>query len=278
MTDPREHSPFYKVRRILVVLRWMLGFPLRAKNESYTEFIFISWLEWLRFFIMALTPFSSKIFMMIVILIVDQNFNNLESVINLFHENYTSSKIDSIACFLYTLVIVPVTWFLYVVLFKRNTSSINKFCNKVSKIKSSMNALLVKKDEEKKQKHVFIGRLGEVETSEKMLIYGQILSIIISCFYGSWTYINSPVLRFGSHAVVAYACIIVIQSLFITFGPISAAAEVIICQVITILIDLFQEWEEILENNPNLHSVKCSDKQKTSITNNSLNNPKLYEL
>jgi hypothetical protein len=255
----------------------MLGFPLREKNDSYTEFIFISWLEFLRFFIIALLPFSGIIYLLIVILVVDGNFDNLESVINGSQEKYTTSKMDSIASSLWGLVIVPVTWFVYVVLFKRNVSSINKFCNDVSKIKSTMNAMLVKKDEERKQRRLFTCGVGEVETSQKMLIYGQILSIILSCMYGSWAYINSPFLRFGSHIGATYACFVVIQMLLVAFGPISAATEVIICQVITSLIDLFQEWEEILENSPNLHTVKCSSKEKTDTTNNSLTKPKLYE-
>ena len=276
MTYPREYSPFYKIRRTLVVLRWMLGFPLQAKTASYTEFVFIFWLEWLRFFVMALMPFSGIIFLLIIILISDGNFDNLEKEFDRSQENYTTSKIDSIACFLWSLVIVPVTWFVYIVLFKRNIPSINEFCSGVSKIKSNMNAMLGKKDEEKKQPRFFTCRVGEVETSEKMLIYGQIINIVISCLFGCWAYINSPFLRFGSHFVVIYACILAIQVLFMAFGPISAATEVTICQVITSLIDLFQEWKEILDNNPNLHNVKCS-KEKTSITNNSLNKPKLYE-
>ena len=275
MTDPREYSPFYKIRRTLVVLRWMLGFPLQKKNEYYTEFKFMSWLEWLRFTVMFLLPFSSLFFVLIVILIVDGNFDNLKSELYKSQELYTTSKTDSIAFFIWSLVVVPGTWFVYVLLFKRNILSINQFCNEVIKIKSTMNAMVVKNDEKRKQPRKFTCRLGEVETSEKLLIYGQLLSILASCFTGGWGYINSPVLRFGYHIVVAYAFFLVISMHFIAFGSISAAAEVIICQVIICLIDLFQEWKEILENNPDVHPIR---KEKTNITDSSSNKQQLYKM
>ena len=74
--------------------------------------------------------------------------------------------------------------------------------------------------------------------------------------------------------MVAYAGLSVIIMHCLAFGSISSAAEVIICQVITCLIDLFQEWKDILKNNPELHPIS---KEKTSITDNSCNQQKLYE-
>ena len=117
MTDPRKYSPFYKIRRTLTVLRWMLGFPLQKKNEYYTEFKFISWLEWLRFTVMFLLPLSGLFFVLIVISIVDGNLDNFESEFYKSQELYTTSKTDSIALFIWSLVVVPGTWFVYVLLF-----------------------------------------------------------------------------------------------------------------------------------------------------------------
>ena len=99
MAAPRGDSPFYEIRRSLVLLRWMLGFPLQAKDESYTEFIFITWLECLRFFIMLLLTLAGNFYILGVIVVLDLSSDDVEDIENDIYLSIDNEKRDwSLAC------------------------------------------------------------------------------------------------------------------------------------------------------------------------------------
>ena len=42
-------SPLFRVKKILLILRWLLGFPLKARNQQFNEFKFYPILEYTRY-------------------------------------------------------------------------------------------------------------------------------------------------------------------------------------------------------------------------------------
>ena len=42
-------SPLYRIKRALIILRWCLGFPLKARNIGYNELIFEPFVEYIRY-------------------------------------------------------------------------------------------------------------------------------------------------------------------------------------------------------------------------------------
>ena len=173
MKATKEYSPFYKIRRTLMLLRWTLGFPLRAKDNSYTEFRFVLWLECLRFLLLCLMSVLPVVFWLLVLLIVDGNLEHFKNLMKESNENYSTSKIDHVL----TQQVWPISSgaisLSYLFLFKNNTHCINSFCNEVKVIKSKMAAMLINMGEERKQTHCIT-----IEKSEKLIIYGQILNLI----------------------------------------------------------------------------------------------------
>ena len=256
MKCAKEYSPFYKIRKTLVLLRWTLGFPLQEKDNSYTEFRFVLWLECLRFPLVCLMPLLGLLFWILVLLIVDGNLENLEILIKESSENYSTSKIDHVLTHQVWPISGAAISLSYIFLFKNNTHCINSFSNEVKVIKSKIASMLINIGEERKQTHCIT-----IEKSEKLIIYGQIFNLITSFLSGLWYYNLCMTLpkdhifyRFGFNFQLVLPPIIAIQLFFVLFGPISCAVELLICQMINSLSDLFKDWKTILQSNLRLNT------------------------
>ena len=274
MKDTKEYSPFYKIRRTLVLLRWTFGFPLQSIDDSYTEFRFVLWLECLRFSVVYLMIMLSFVYWLFVVLIVDGNLENFITLFKELQDTYSKNKIDHYLVLLLYVNAVIMS-FSYILYFKYNTQSINIFCNEVVIIKSKMAAILINKGKEGQQTHCMI-----IQNSEKLIIYGQIFNAITSFLHGLWNYnicITLPkdhlVYQYGSNYQLFIPPMFAITKFFIWYGPISCAVELLICQVINSLSDLFNDWKTMLQGKPRLHPIylhqqvsntKSSDDLETS--------------
>ena len=152
MTDMNVYSPFYEIRRTLVLLRWTFGFPLQAKDGSYTEFKFVLWLECLRYFVVCLIPAMTWVYWAFVLLIVDGNLENFITLHMEWFDVISPNKIDQ-ALMLLLVVNGVIMSFSYFLLFKLNTQTINNFCTEVTITKSKMTAISINKEEEEKPPH-----------------------------------------------------------------------------------------------------------------------------
>ena len=252
MTTVKEYSPFYKIRRTLILLRWTFGFPFQAKDDSYTEFRFVVWLECLRLLVLCLLSTSFFVFWLFALLIVDGSLENLIVVIKSYCNSYATSKtIDFWLIFVWPLsaVMTPVV---YVLFFKHNAKSISNFCKEATMIKSKINAAFIIKREEVKQ-----ARCITVEKSEKLIIYGQTFNAISSFLFGMWKYNTCKVLtednihcHYGSISPILLPFMQAFQIFFICFGPMSCSVELVICQLINSLSGLFKDWTDTLQSNP----------------------------
>lgn len=256
MMEVKEFSPFYKIRRILWFLRWTLGFPLRAKDGSYSEFTFITWLECVRFCMMACCLSFFVIFSLISLtLFMDINMEQFKRFLISNMNFYSTSTLDNSLAYLWPMIVF-LTWLTYLIEFKSNLASINEFCANVGNIKAKMHAMIVK-PEERRSKNLY----RELECHEKMLIYGMTLSILTSILLGTWFGIHYKTLLDEFFQDEFYTFIIILsfifafQSLFLLYGPISCASELVICQYINSLTDLFKTWRQILESNPTLPTM-----------------------
>ena len=45
-----QFSPLYRVRKVLIGLRWCFGFPLKATNIAFNDMVFEPCLEYARYF------------------------------------------------------------------------------------------------------------------------------------------------------------------------------------------------------------------------------------
>ena len=270
MTSIKIYSPFYNIRGTLVLLRWLFGFPLQAKDDFHTEFRFVLWLESLRVLVVCVMPIVGYLYLLFMCLMIDGNLENIFNVIQGSADTYSTSKLDQAQLFFWPVsaVIMSTSYFL---LFKYNTQSINRFCNDVTLIKSTMAPMLNNRGKKEKR-----SRCVTFEKSEKLIIYGQILNLIASFSFGLFNYNlimalpkDSIFNKYGYQYQVLLPPMNIIQNIFMLYGPISCAAELIICQIINSMSGLFKDWTIILQDKSGLHPKHPSSPQQVTNTTSS---------
>ena len=262
MKSTEVFSPFYNIRRSLKLLRWTFGFPLQGKDDSFTEFRFVVWLEGLRFLVLSILLAVVYVYWTFVLLIVDGNLHKFINLATMYTDNYSRSKLDNVMVLLYPIYSLGMS-FCYLLFFKWNTQSINSFCKKVTIIRSKLVDTLIKGRNKAKQ----TCRKG-LEKSEKLIISGQIFNLISMLWVGLWFYNlfrklpkDNIVYHYGSNYELFYPLLAAINSGFLFFGPMSCAAELLICQMINSLSDLFKDWTKILQNKPRLVRLPATSPQ-----------------
>ena len=260
MCESKVFYPFYRIRRTLLFLRWILGFPLQAKDDAYSEFRFITWLECVRFLIMVVClQFCILGIVIFLTLFYDTNLEDMQKFLKENMDQFSTNSLDNYLAYLWP-IIVQVSWLTHLMEFKFNVESINEFCSNVGTTKSKMNAMMVKNNE-KRNKHSCI----KVERAEKMLIYGIILSISAAIMMGAWlgihynTFIKKLLQTQSSVIIIVLSCLFAVQSLFLLYGPISMSAELVICQYINSLTDLFETWKQIIESDSTLPTIHTNN-------------------
>ena len=262
MSDFKEFSPFYKTRQTLLLLRWTFGFPLQAKDGSYLEFRFVTWLECIRFLIMVIfLNFCNLGMLLVLILFTDMNLKEIQEFLKLNMDIYSTNLLDNSLAYLWPMIVLMV-WLGYFIMFRCNLDYINEFSSNVTAIKSKMSAMLVKTEKRlKKNKRM------KLEAPEKLLIYGIILSTSTSILIGTWLgthyemFIKSYLHTQSNVPIVTFSILFAIQTLFLNYGPMSCASEIVICRYINSLTELFETFRQILDNSPNLPTIR-SDESK----------------
>ena len=97
------------------------------------------------------------------------------------------------------------------------------------------------------------------------MVYGLFLSVSASILTGTWlgihydTFIRNLLQTQSDVMIPVIAILFGIQFLFLLYGPISCASELVICQYINSLTEVFETWKQIIENDPTLPTVHSND-------------------
>ena len=242
MSTIHIHSPLYRIRLPLKVLRCIFGFPIQATNETYTKFRFLSWLEFIRFVIMLSMLLLTYLDIAGLILIYDGNLHNFFRIKQECWNNFSTSKIDHIALII-VFVIGVVSSFVYLLAFKSNVESINKLCKDINDLGTTFSM-----DSNKWNTNTgFKG--SRMENSTKTMICGQILCFITSILFGLWAYLilqaiayDGVFVRYGIHFPIIFPIVYTIETYFKLFGPMTCSAELFCGQIIDSITDLFEDW------------------------------------
>lgn len=242
-----NHSPFFRIRRTLIVLRWLLGLPLQIKTDSYTEFKFVKWLECLRLMLLInlhLLYFLSWVF---ILLMNDGNLKKFAEVMQESNNSYSSNLIDIAFCMSWPISVIILSC-AYTLMFHYNSKKLSTFCQETVEIRANVSKLL---NNNKRKKARFSFKM--VENSKKLVVYGQLLNLITSFLFGLWNYNifstsseSSVFKQYGLSYQILLPPLIVIQSLFTVYSPISCTVEVIICQMVDVVADIFKDWRSLL--------------------------------
>ena len=254
------HSPLYKTRHTLKILRWTCGFPLQTKDSSYTSFRFVTCIEIIRFIFVFFLLKISYLYGIALILIHDGNLSNVVTFYEAAFDNFTTSRTDQIVMFVWQTFIF-FSLIAYIVTFKCNTESISAYCKEISAVKSELQYHFARNVVRNKPK------CCRIEGPEKTIIYQQIINLTASILSGIWVCVyffsmmdRKVISHYGDSLPVVYGLVMGIETFWIVFGPISCSVELIICQLINSLTDTFDHWIEISK-------LKCDTKQANGISN-----------
>ena len=271
MKQQKECSPFYTIRKLLILFRWTFGFPLQAKDDSYTEFRFVRWMEFFRFLPLLLLTHMNLICWIIACFIVNENLVTFWNVMKLTAQAYSTNLIDVVLVTLRPSSAAILSC-CYIFIFKYNAEHINNFSIEAAKIRYALNDFVKSPQyiENKKCRTT-------LSNSKYILIYGQLMNVLMCCLFGIWYYnvflesygyiiLNQFELEVQILLVVTFT----LQMFFIGYGPVACTVELLICQAIGTLSDYFQDWETLLMDTQNLEGIRCPQTKNIQVSHEDL--------
>ena len=247
MDRKNKCSPLYDIRRSLKLLRWLLGFPLQIQNDLYTEFRFVTWIEFIRYVVLLIFFFLSHEYIAIVQLIYDGNLDSFFSLYKKVYDNYSTSVLDVWSAILW-IFIEALKSFAYLVCYKYHIESINQCCNGIGKVTSDAVNYMNKNIE-----HRRIKMRKRIENSTKSMICGLLLCAITTIMSGILMRISveesyDKILYNYNQSIFTFITIpYMFQWFVLLYGPISCATELVITHLINRLTTLFEDWIIIME-------------------------------
>ena len=248
MNDINKNSPLFAIRRPLKLLRWILGYPLQATDATFSRFRFVTWMECARFTVLTLILLCDYQFWAIMFIIKDGNLDNLFEFYLTNYNKLSVSKIDKVLPLIFTSNII-FSSILYLLTFKWNANAISNLCQEISRQKSKLFAMLSNHNEER----TTICSCPKMEYPTRTIMYGQLLNVLSSILWGLWIYLfliyhleSATFVDYKHFVQVMYPILIVIQQLFMKFGPIHCSAEIVVGQIVDSISDLYCYWNKVM--------------------------------
>ena len=256
MSDKKEVSPLYPIRRTCIMLRLILGFPLQSKNNTFIEFKFVKWFEYIRFSMLILITLIHPINILTMVLMVDngQTSDFFITVQNMT-EAYSIGQLD-ISCAIAIPIISLISSVCYIWCFGNNAKSISTMCRKISEVKLML--LDFQSKEKTKLTSSQQGCKYGNRKSERLALYGQFFNILGAFLFTVHVYNcvsnpsqekleTLPLTRYIDQDHLKFRVITAnITVIFVIFSPLAASSEVLVCQTIDFVKDLFKEWTELV--------------------------------
>ena len=141
MSSIEEYSPLFRVRKILHVQRFLLGFPLKENSGVFCKFSFLTWSEYTKCLIILLIMSVGHLIHIFVV------FNgNRGAVFNLSHNPlyiFGFSSTDVVLLELFSFLILLSCLF-YVNSYKQQCNRISTICQKIIHSRKNINFIAMK--------------------------------------------------------------------------------------------------------------------------------------
>ena len=270
MEKTKYFSPFYEIRKALMLFRFTFGFPLQDKNDTLTGFRFVGWLECLRLLPLIILPLSGILFFIILSSIHGQFFS-IKDVVNSSYETYSTNAIDIFLSLVWPFVSVILSIF-QVMNFKDSAQHFNCLIKEVIEIKTMLIGDLSSTKDIPPKKTVH----SRERNSSKIVIYGQICNSLVAIFFGVWFYNvllitskQSIFQKFGFGYYWPFCLVFGISFFFSLYGPMACTAEFLICHLIDTITNLFRDWKLSLDDNQKFAQPNPLEQVADDVTSNS---------
>ena len=270
MEQTKYYSPFYEIKKALMLFRFTFGFPLQENNEMLTGFKFVTWLECLRLLPLIILPLSGLLFF-IILSIIHGQFFSIKDVVNSSYETYSTNAIDIFLSLVWPFGSVILSMF-QVMSFKDSAQRFNCFIQEVIEIKTMLIGSLTNTKEIPSKKTF----LSIERNSSKIVMYGQICNSLVAFLFGVWFYnvllstsTQSIFQKFGFGYYWPFCLVFAISFFFSLYGPMACTVEYLICHLIDTITNLFRDWKFGLDNNQTLTQSNPLEQVADDVTSNS---------
>ena len=235
-------SPLYRIKRILIILRWGFGFPLKARNIEYNELVFEPFLENIRYLFFLFIFFIS--FSSVTCPIVRSN--NLGSFFNR-HQQYFKSvgftSFDILVAFTLPFVSILST-FLYFYSFRKHAQNISKISLNLTNINKEISNLF----ENQKISSTCISFSRSVRLISSGIIIAVLIQIteLIIWFIAIQDGVLSTMLPTDAEKVIGTIAFLISNGCWV-YPSIAMSADLITCHLLQEIGEAFEKWNTILK-------------------------------
>ena len=262
-----QFSPFYKVRNLVSILRWMLGFPLKPTNEALNHFEFNPFLEYARHALFLCIPTVSTGYCAYVHMKQTQIWNPILAM----RENITRVGISDLdlACMMSLSAINLVSNSIYLVSFKNRYFGLNRICNLLTEI----------------NQETWYAAEGSNFTSKSRnkMLYGRLIYIIgiftlaVGMFASCWSAIILENISDSENIIYetpitekVFFCVFIIMLYgSYVYPPMGISADFVVCYLVNETKESFDKFKLMIKSRSKHCSYgSCEKKSHTSNLDN----------
>ena len=254
--DQYRFAPLFKVRKILLILRWFFGLPLKSRNEAFTEFVFKPCLEWTRYCVYLCCFFGANFYLAYPIMKDDHSDNPFQAI-QLYFNSLGFTLLDTLVI-LSSLCINTTSSIFYLTSFRKGANSISKVCLRLTDLRKELYDVSDRANIKPKQFHL--------KLSLKLVLFGIYLSGVVSM---SFVIIILIILQERILGVVMlgsrlqkcpYLFVCGVFHCCGIYPCITISADFIICHILDVVGKEFSKWNVVLK----LYRDKLTEKQMLS--------------
>ena len=239
--DQHRFSPLFRVRNILWILRWSFGFPLKAKNKAFNEFVFLPCLEYTRYAVYLCFFFLSFFCMTYPKMKANKLDNALEAVQQIYHRLGFTLLDISVVIGLPLINLMSSAF--YLASFRKEATRISKVCLHLTTLKKELYDMSDKEINQVKQSYS--------KRSLKLVVFGisfagvfWILSVAMFIEIQEGLFNK---LFVSSEDIFLYLVGLVIFPGCWIYPCIAISADFIICHLLDEIAETFSKWNSILK-------------------------------
>ena len=252
--DQIPFSPFYAVKKVLLALRWFLGFPLKPTNETFSQFSFNPCLEYSRHILYIFISSVSAVSLCYLYLKIE-NTKSPSIAVEQFIKRTGISNLDAAILFWLPLVNL-VSSTLYLNSFRRTQEGINKISRSLTHVAEELYSLV--------RKTKFTSYWPEFKHACTFCALISIITcfgpaIFTVCFYN--IFVNGNFNLSTVHKI-SFCLSTFIFNISWIYPPMAISADFIVCHLLKETKHAFDKFKIMMKQGNKLH-VNEESKQKS---------------
>ena len=253
MLPSKEYSPLYKIKKTLLLLRFVLGFPLSAENFEFSEFSFRPWIECPRFFLLLIFFFSPQF--LFFSMAPDASRNVVGATQDYFTIALGYTALDIIIILWIPYVHLASTIF-YTISFKNRTKEINQVCLEIIKVKTFLGDCFMEMNSKENKSNTRI--------SLRLVVLAVLVALVTLLLYGFSIYLTMGAIESAFYITRTQMWILVInnaiQSVCWIYPFMSISADLMTCHILEDMGNIYLNWNNVLKID-----LKKQDTAQTSL-------------